>query len=229
MINMSFKYYLFIPVILLTVFFASGQDQEPVAGGGSSLPAKNAKGIETVKPANNEVKQESGLQATRYMPLGKPNLRVKIPQFKDGVLECLMQAGEMTRVSDDDINIKKMDIEFVGENDSEMKIERKEATYSLKDKLISSKNRAIVRRSDFTLIGASLDFDTENRHGRMTGKVRMVIHNSTSLVKGEESDVNESSRRRPKYVSVADAASMVLEAIKTNKEEKRGKIHDQQP
>ena len=120
---MSFKYYLFIPVILLTVFFASGQDQEPVAGGGSSLPAKNAKGIETVKPANNEVKQESGLQATRYMPLGKPNLRVKIPQFKDGVLECLMQAGEMTRVSDDDITIKQMDIEFVGEDDAEMKIE----------------------------------------------------------------------------------------------------------
>ena len=57
----------------------------------------------------------------------------------------------------------------------------------------------------------------------------MVIHNSTSLVKGEESDANDISRRRPKHVSVADAASMVLEAIKTNKEEKRGKTHDQQP
>jgi len=227
MINMSFKYYLFIPVILLTVSPASGQDKKPVAEGGAALTTKNAKGIETVKPVTDEVKRESGLQTARYMPLGKPNLRVKIPQFKDGVLECLMQAGEMTRVSDDDINIKQMDIEFVGEDDSEMKIELEEATYSLKDKLISSRNRAIVRRSDFTLIGDSLDFDTENRHGRMTGKVRMVIHNSTSLVKGEESGANGISRRRPKHVSVADAAGMVLEAIKTSKEEKRGKTHGQ--
>ena len=228
---MSLKVYLSLPFMLSTGALAPGQQAEPAASG-TVAPVveagKDSKG-KAGKPASDPGDEESGLQAARYMPLGKPNLRVKIPQFKDGVLECLMRAGEMTRVSDDDINIKQMDIEFVGDGDSEMKIELQEATYSLKDKLISSKNRAIVRRSDFTLVGDSLDFDTQNRHGRMTGKVRMVIHNSASLVKGEETEEKSSSRRRPKNVSVTDAAELVLEAIKTSKEEERGTAHDQQP
>jgi hypothetical protein len=227
--DMSLKQYLFIPVILSTVVLACGQDKEPAPAGVVAPVVKSEQGENPGKPAKDEGKEESGLQATRYMPLGKPNLRVKIPQFKDGVLECLMRAGEMTRVSDDDINIKQMDIEFVGEDDAEMKIELEEATYSLKDKLISSRNRAIVRRSDFTLIGDSLDFDTENRHGRMTGKVRMVIHNSANLVKGDESGDNGNSGRQPKHVSVSDAAGLVLEAIKNSKEGKRGTTHGQQP
>ena len=219
---MPLKRYLCLPVILATGVFALGQQAEPAGTGGiGSAP-------EAEKASKGSRDENSGLQVARYMPLGKPNLRVKIPQFKDGILECLMRAGEMTRVSDDDINIKQMDIEFVGEG-AEMKIELEEATYSLTDKLISSKSRAIVRRSDFTLIGDSLDFDTENRHGRMTGKVRMVIHDSASLMKGEDPEEQSRRDRRPKHVSVADAAELVLEAIKTSKEEKRGTIHDQQP
>lgn len=226
---MSLKQYLFLPVILSTGALAPGQQEEPAASGTVSPVVETGKDSKSVKPAKDTGSEESGLQAARYMPLGKPNLRVKIPQFKDGILECLMRADEMTRVSDDDINIKQMDIEFVGDGDPEMRIELQEATYSLKDKLISSKNRAIVRRSDFTLIGDSLDFDTENRHGRMTGRVRMVIHNSASLVKGEEAEGKSRNRRRPKHVSVADAAELLLEAIKISKEEKSGITHDQQP
>ena len=39
------------------------------------------------------------------MPLNKPNLRVKIPQFKNGEIDCVIKADEMTRV--DDENVKK--------------------------------------------------------------------------------------------------------------------------
>lgn len=220
---MPLKEYLFLPFILATGALVLGQQEKPATTGSiDSTP-------EGEKAGKGSGDENSGLQVTRYMPLGKPNLRVKIPQFKDGILECLMRAGEMTRVSEDDINIKQMDIEFVGEGDSEMKIELQEATYNLTDKLIRSKNRAIVRRSDFTLIGDSLDFDTENRHGRMTGRVRMVIHDSASLMKGKEPEEQPHRERRPKHVSVSDAAELVLEAIKTSKEEKREITHDQQP
>ena len=204
-----------------------GQQEEP-AGGVGAVPAVD-KGVTTDKVVKGKPDENSGLQVTRFMPLGKPNLRVKIPQFKDGILECVMRAGEMTRVSEDDVKIKLMDIEFVGDGDSEMKIELKDATYSLSDKLISSKNRAIVRRSDFTLIGDSLDFDTENRHGRMTGKVRMVIHDSGSLMKGEEAEEEPPIEHQSKGISVAQAAVLVLQAIQDSKEEKREISHDQEP
>ena len=220
---MPLKEYLFLPFILATGALVLGQQEKPATTGSiDSTP----KGEKAGKGSGDE---NSGLQVTRYMPLGKPNLRVKIPQFKDGILECLMRAGEMTRVSEDDVNIKLMDIEFVGEGDSEMKIELKDATYNLSDKLISSKSRAIVRRSDFTLIGDSLDFDTENRHGRMTGKVRMVIHDSGSLMNEAATEKASRMQRQSKGMSVAQAAGLVLQAIKYSKEEKREIYHDQEP
>ncbi|MFP6873501.1 MAG: hypothetical protein VCA55_08315 [Verrucomicrobiales bacterium] len=226
---MTLKQFLCCAAIVPAIGLAVGQQAEP-AGGSSVVPAVD-KGATADKGAQNDLKQDetSGLQITRFMPLGKPNLRVKIPQFKDGILECVMRAEEMTRVSEDDVNIKLMEIEFVGEGDSEMKIELKDATYNLSDKLISSKNRAIVRRSDFTLIGDSLDFDTEKRHGRMTGKVRMVIHDSRSLMKGKGAEKESRIQRQPKGMSVAEAAGLVLQVIEHNKEESREISHDQEP
>lgn len=213
-----------LAVILPAIGIAVGQQAKPADGSGV-VPA-----VDNGKTATKAVQDEnSGLQVARFMPLGKPNLRVKIPQFKDGILECVMRAGEMTRVSENDVNIKLMDIEFVGEGDSEMKIELKDATYNLSDKLISSKSRAIVRRSDFTLIGDSLDFDTENRHGRMMGKVRMVIHDSGSLMKREGTEKAARMQSQSKGMSIAQAAGLVLQAIKYSKEENREISHDQEP
>ena len=220
---MPLKEYLFLPFILATGALVLGQQEKPATTGSiDSTP-------EGEKAGKGSGDENSGLQVARYMPLGKPNLRVKIPQFKDGILECVMRAGEMTRVSENDVNIKLMDIEFVGEGDSEMKIELKDATYNLSDKLISSKNRAVVRRSDFTLIGDSLDFDTEKRHGRMTGRVRMVIHDSGSLMKEEGAEKASRMQRQSKGMSVAEAAGLVLQAIKYSKEEIREISHDQEP
>lgn len=159
-------------------------------------PAKDKKGAERVVEAAPESAPDAatdepadeggGLQAAKFMPLGKPNLKVKIPQFKDGELECVMRAEEMTRIGDDDIDIKTMDIEFVEDGVPSMTIELLEANYNLTDRLLSTDKRAIVQRADFTLVGDSLDFDTVKRHGRMTGKVRMVIHDASGFVKEEE-------------------------------------------
>ena len=51
---------------------------------------------------------KSGLKAAQFMPINKPNIRIKIPQFKDGKLDCVIRAEKMTRVSDNDVNIKGM-------------------------------------------------------------------------------------------------------------------------
>ena len=49
--------------------------------------------------------ESQGLKASRFMPLNKPNLRVKIPQFKNGELDCVIKADEMTRVDDENVKI----------------------------------------------------------------------------------------------------------------------------
>ena len=56
------------------------------------------------------------------MPLNKPNLRVKIPQFKNGEIDCVIKADEMTRVDDENVKIENMEIDFFESGDKEMQL-----------------------------------------------------------------------------------------------------------
>jgi hypothetical protein len=117
------------------------------------------------------------------MPINKPNIRIKIPQFKDGKLDCVIRAEKMTRVSDNDVNIKGMNIDFFENANKEMRVYFKSATYNLMQNKIKSKDLTQVSRPNyFTLTGESLEFDVDKRQGRMIGKVRMVLHDSGKLV-----------------------------------------------
>ena len=126
---------------------------------------------------------KSGLKAAQFMPINKPNIRIKIPQFKDGKLDCVIRAEKMTRVSDNDVNIKGMNIDFFENANKEMRVYFKSATYNLMQNKIKSKDLTQVSRPNyFTLTGESLEFDVDKRQGRMIGKVRMVLHDSGKLI-----------------------------------------------
>ena len=56
----------------------------------------------------NDSLENQGLKASRFMPLNKPNLRVKIPQFKNGKIDCVIKADEMTRVDDENVKIENV-------------------------------------------------------------------------------------------------------------------------
>lgn len=172
---------------------------------GDAAPIEKPAATEKVtdKGADDSAGDDAGLGAARFMPLGKPNRMVKIPQFKDGILECVMRAAEMTRIDDDKIDIKTMDIDFMEDGEPAMNIALQDATYSLEDKLISSENRAVIKRADFTLVGDSLDFDTASRQGRMTGKVRMVIHDSKGFM--EEGDEESQKEAAAQAAATAEA------------------------
>jgi hypothetical protein len=177
-------------VALLCLAVDSAYADDPPQGEKAKKAKKGTQRVVEAAPdADADAADEGGgLQAAKFLPLGKPNLKVKIPQFKDGELECVMRAEEMTRIGDDDIDIKTMNIEFVEDGEPSMTIKLLEANYNLTDRLLSTDKRAVVQRADFTLVGDSLDFDTVKRHGRMMGKVRMVIHDSSGFVKEKEQD-----------------------------------------
>ena len=124
-----------------------------------------------------------GLKAAKFMPINKPNIRIKIPQFKDGKLDCVISAEEMTRITDDDVRLKGMNIDFYDNSNREMQVYFKSATYSLVRNKLKSKEVTQVSRPDyFTLTGESIEFDVDKRQGRMIGKVRMVLHDSDTSV-----------------------------------------------
>jgi len=157
---------------------------------------------------------KSGLKAAQFMPINKPNIRIKIPQFKDGELDCVIRAEKMTRVSDNDVNIKGMNIDFFENANKEMRVYFKSAIYNLMQNKIKSKDLTQVSRPNyFTLTGESLEFDVDKRQGRMIGKVRMVLHDSGKLVGSSVRNDAYPSKIKHYRFPVLTAVRLMTEAI----------------
>jgi lipopolysaccharide export system protein LptC len=54
-------------------------------------------------------------------------------------------------------------------------IEISDSVLDLKTKLLTSKERSSIKRTDFNISGDSLEFDTSTRSGKLIGNVKMVV------------------------------------------------------
>jgi lipopolysaccharide assembly outer membrane protein LptD (OstA) len=52
----------------------------------------------------------------------------------------------------------------------------------LKTRILSSKERAIIKRADFDIAGDSVEFDTNTHTGKLVGNVKMVITSQSQLL-----------------------------------------------
>ena len=161
--------------------------------------------------------ENQGLKASRFMPLNKPNLRVKIPQFKNGELDCVIKADEMTRVDDENVKIENMEIDFFESGDKEMKVLFQSAKYNfLKNKIDSNNKTQVIRPNYFTLTGDSLEFDVEQKQGRMVGKVRMVLKNSKVVINNKKDLINDINPSKNTFFFIRKINSL-LEAIQEDR------------
>ena len=152
------------------------------------------------------------------MPLNKPNLRVKIPQFKNGEIDCVIKADEMTRVDDENVKIENMEIDFFESGDKEMQVLFKSAKYNfLKNKIHSNNKTQVIRPNYFTLTGDSLEFDVEQKQGRMVGKVRMVLKNSPVINKNKIQSINNDINPSKNTFFFIRKINSLLEAIQENR------------
>jgi len=51
----------------------------------------------------------------------------------------------------------------------------------LNTRILTSKTRTTIQRADFNIAGDSVEFDTNNRTGRLVGNVKMVITDKSHL------------------------------------------------
>ena len=124
----------------------------------------------------------------------------------------------MTRITEDDVNLKGMNIDFYDNSNKEMGVYFKSATYSLiSNKIKSQELTQISRPNYFTLTGESIEFDVDKRQGRMIGKVRMVLHDSDSLVKSSVREDVSISVNSPYRFPVLSAVRLMSEAIQKGK------------
>lgn len=150
----------------------------------------NSEESKTGKDGDAETKSETEeepapqMRGLELLPVGKTNKGVRLPLYNgtSGDLEFIFKVGELTPVDTarENLDMVDVDIEVLGKAEDQsdkMQIDLINANYHTVLGVLSTDEEAIIRRSDFVLIGETMDFDTRRGLGRMTGKTKMTIYN----------------------------------------------------
>lgn len=120
--------------------------------------------------------------AIKSIPLNARNLDVRIPGFDKNRRTSRVAAAAMTRVSDTELHGEGVTIDLFGKEPKDhMLVEMHTCIYRIDTKMLSSDERSKITRSDFTLEGDTMTFDTVASHAVLKGHVHMVIRDSSSL------------------------------------------------
>ena len=116
------------------------------------------------------------------IPEGVKNLKVRIPGFEAGRITSLIFAKSMTRVNPQELFAEEMVIHLYQEDKKgNVQVDLRTGTYHMDTKLLTSQQRSKVSRSDFQIEGDTMVFDTTTSQGKMTGRVHMIIYDSSSM------------------------------------------------
>ena len=117
------------------------------------------------------------------LPIGHEAKGLVLPDFDgDGHLRGKFEAGTAHRVDQEHIGFEHLKITtYTPEDEPDLKIEMSASVLDLKTRILSSKTRTTIRRADFNIAGDSVEFDTNNRTGRLIGNVKMVITDKSRL------------------------------------------------
>ena len=74
---------------------------------------------------------------------------------------------------------------YTPEQQTDLTIELSEAILNLKTRILSSNERSTIKRSDFNIVGDSVEFDTNSRVGKLVGNVKMVITSQSKLLNNQ--------------------------------------------
>ena len=127
----------------------------------------------------------SGLSAFgSKIPAQRPNLGVYIPSFSEGKASSIVEADVLTRIDDTRLRAEIMTIRLFGDTPKDnVVVTMPTAIYNMTNQILRRDDRSKVTNVDYEIEGDSLVFDTHSSQGRMTGNVRMIIHDAGSLFK----------------------------------------------
>jgi len=118
------------------------------------------------------------------VPQGQTVKGIKIPYFDlQGKLRMQFFADEALRIDEEHVKMARLRVELFGADGTgeDLVIDLPASELDLRTQIISSTDPVKLSRSDFTLDGASMEFDTRTRKGVLRGKVRMQIFDRKKL------------------------------------------------
>lgn len=142
---------------------------------------------------------DSGMAAFMQMiPLGTESEGAVIPSFDaTGRRTSLITAEAIRRIDDERLYAEGLVVQmFNTDPKNDLRLDLHTAFYHMTGGILRSTERSRVTRADFQVEGDSLVFDTAKNQGRMTGNIRMVIFD-TSTLSGEEASPPAAEPTKP--------------------------------
>jgi len=160
----------------------------------SALPL--AKGVRAEKAKGKDKRKQAAVTATPGgsvgeqsltnipLPIGHEAKGLVLPDFdSEGRMRGRFEAERARRLDEEHVAFHGLKITtYTPENKIDLTVEMSESVLDLKTRILSSKERTTVTRSDFNIAGDAVQFDTNTRTGKMMGNVKMVITSQSQLL-----------------------------------------------
>jgi len=117
------------------------------------------------------------------LPIGHEAKGLVLPDFDgNGHLRGKFEAGTAHRIDQEHVGFQHLKITtFTPESQPDLRIDMQTSVLDLKTRILSSQERTTIQRSDFNIVGDSVQFDTNTKTGRLIGNVKMVITDKSHL------------------------------------------------
>jgi lipopolysaccharide assembly outer membrane protein LptD (OstA) len=121
------------------------------------------------------------------LPIGHEAKGLILPDFDlEGHLRGRFEADSAKRLDEVHVAFHTLKITtYTPENQPDLTINLSEAVLNLKTRILSSDERALIKRADFNIEGDSVEFDTDTRTGKLVGNVKMVITSQSKLLNNQ--------------------------------------------
>lgn len=175
-VNRSYQRW-FLAIWVVSIAFAVS-----IFGPHASGQSKDHKGKARGKAVPTSASGEQSL-TNIPLPIGHEAKGLVLPDFDgDGHLRGKFEAGTAHRMDQEHIGFEHLKITtYTPEDQPDLKIDMSTSVLDLKTRILSSKTRTTIQRSDFNIAGDSVEFNTNNKTGRLIGNVKMVITDKSRL------------------------------------------------
>src|SRR3982751_5805676 len=118
------------------------------------------------------------------LPIGHEAKGLVLPDFDmEGRLRGRFEAASAKRLDEVHIGFQSLKIiTYTPEKKPDLTVELSEAILNMKTRILTSKERTIIKRADFDIAGDSVEFDTNTHTGKLVGNVKMVFTSQSQLL-----------------------------------------------
>lgn len=171
--------FLVLALLACGVVAAEKKSPKPAAKGASPTPAAAVK--------KERPKPEEGIKDVP-IATGHDAKGLVLPDFDVlGRIRGKLQAGVTKRLDEENIEFEGVKFTtFMPETQTpDLEVIMTSSVFNLRTQVLTSKERTVVKRSDFDIAGDTMRFEMVTRQGTLSGNVKMVVHGKAKTARNE--------------------------------------------